>query len=107
MPVRVFVPQRTLGYHEGAAQRLGAALGRVMLVSLEPRSRVYSHVDRGAYYAVRDRLHLVLSAASRSLLCVGGRCAEFRVSDRLYGAIPRSPQWRHPMFALMEPLRHC
>ena len=29
------------------------------------------------------------------------------VGDRLYGAIPCSPIWSHPMFGLMEPLRHC
>jgi hypothetical protein len=41
-------------------------LGRAMLVRLKPMGRVYPHVDKGAYYAVRDRYHLVIQSKGGS-----------------------------------------
>lgn len=46
-------------------------LGRAKLVNLPAGRRVYPHVDRGAYYAVRNRLHLVLRSTSGSWLKAG------------------------------------
>ncbi len=45
-----------------------ALLSRAKIVCLPAGRRVYSHIDRGAYYAVRDRYHLVLRSAKGSWL---------------------------------------
>ena len=58
----------TLAFCEGVAAAWGATLGRATLVSLQPRSRVFPHVDAGAYYRIRDRLHLVLRSPGGSPL---------------------------------------
>ena len=59
---------QTLNYCESVARELNGQLGRVALVALQPRSRVYPHVDVGEYYRIRDRLHLVLRSAEGSPL---------------------------------------
>lgn len=48
-----------------------ADLGRAKIVRMEPHGRVYPHVDRGDYYAPRDRLHLVVRSPLGSRLCAG------------------------------------
>ncbi len=58
----------TLAFCERLSKQWGASLGRVTLVTLLPRSRVYPHIDAGAYYRVRDRLHLVLKSSEGSPL---------------------------------------
>ena len=50
-------------------------LGRVTLVTLLPKSKVYPHTDFGDYYAVRDRYHLVLDSPSGSRLTAGNETA--------------------------------
>ena len=62
---------RTLAYCESLADGLGGTLGRATLVALMPHSRVFPHVDVGAYYRIRDRLHLVLRSAGGSPLTAG------------------------------------
>ena len=62
---------RALAYCENTARDLGAELGRATLVALLPRCKVYPHVDAGAYYRVRDRLHLVLKSSQGSPLSAG------------------------------------
>ena len=47
---------------EGFAQQLGGTLGRAKIVNLPPGRRVLAHVDRGDYYARRDRFHLVIES---------------------------------------------
>jgi aspartyl/asparaginyl beta-hydroxylase (cupin superfamily) len=47
---------------EGFARRLGGTLGRAKIVNLPPGRRVLAHVDRGDYYARRDRYHLVVES---------------------------------------------
>ena len=59
---------RTLAFCEGVAAASGATLGRAALVSLQPGSRVYPHIDVGDYYRIRDRLHLVLRSPGGSPL---------------------------------------
>ncbi|MEM9451394.1 MAG: aspartyl/asparaginyl beta-hydroxylase domain-containing protein [Cyanobacteria bacterium P01_E01_bin.6] len=46
-------------------------LGRVTVVRLAPRGRVYRHIDHGDYYRLRDRYHLVLDSPEGSLLGAG------------------------------------
>lgn len=38
-------------------------MGRAKIVSLPPGNKVYPHVDRGEYYRVRNRYHLILQSA--------------------------------------------
>ena len=53
------------------ARSQGAQLGRAKLVMLPAGRRVYPHVDRGDYYRVRDRYHLVLKSTAGSWLRAG------------------------------------
>ena len=62
---------RTLAYCESVAREQGGALGRATLVALLPKSRVFPHVDMGAYYRSRDRFHLVLTSPAGSRLTAG------------------------------------
>jgi hypothetical protein len=50
------------------AEAQDAVLGRAKIVCLPAGRRVYPHIDRGDYYAVRDRFHLVLRSARGSWL---------------------------------------
>ncbi|EAP90254.1 hypothetical protein OA2633_08569 [Oceanicaulis sp. HTCC2633] len=50
------------------AEEQGGELSRAKLVSLPPGHRVYPHIDRGEYYALRNRYHLVLQAGAGSWL---------------------------------------
>jgi Aspartyl/Asparaginyl beta-hydroxylase len=43
------------------------------IVKLEARGQVYMHVDRGLYYLVRDRYHLVLQSVLGSKMQCGGQ----------------------------------
>ena len=58
----------TIAWCEAFAQSIGGRLGRATLVSLQPQGRVYPHVDGGAYYARRDRYHLVVDSPDGSPL---------------------------------------
>ena len=53
------------------AARQGAELGRAKLVMLPAGRRVYPHIDRGEYYRVRDRYHLVIRSTAGSWLRAG------------------------------------
>ena len=59
---------RTLAFCQSIADEWGATLGRATLVALLPKSRVFPHIDTGAYYQIRDRLHLVLKSLEGSPL---------------------------------------
>ncbi len=56
---------------QSAADELGGLPGRAKIVNLAPGKRVYPHVDRGAYYLVHARFHLVLRSTHGSMLRVG------------------------------------
>ncbi|MFK8182057.1 MAG: aspartyl/asparaginyl beta-hydroxylase domain-containing protein [Phormidesmis sp.] len=51
-------------------QRKGE-LGRATIVRLAPKGRVYRHIDKGDYYRIRDRYHLVLHSPAGSMLGAG------------------------------------
>ena len=61
----------TMAFVETLAGRLRGRLGRAALVRLRPHGRVYEHVDRGLYYQLRDRYHLVLKSPVGSRLRAG------------------------------------
>lgn len=50
------------------AQDLNSRLSRAKIVCLPAGRRVYPHIDRGEYYAVRNRYHLVLRSTLGSWL---------------------------------------
>jgi hypothetical protein len=62
---------RILGWTENVATSVGGELGRVTVVRLAPHGKVYRHIDRGEYYRVRDRYHLVLKSPMGSILGAG------------------------------------
>ena len=72
---------RTLAWCEDVAGELGGELGRATLVTLLPRSRVFPHVDAGAYYRIRDRLHLVLRSPGGSPLTAGDETVVMREGE--------------------------
>lgn len=53
------------------AAALGAQTGRAKIVSLPAGRRVYPHIDRGQYYRLHDRYHLVLKSTLGSWLKAG------------------------------------
>jgi hypothetical protein len=58
-----------------------AELGRAKIVRMGPHTRVYPHVDRGAYYALRDRLHLVVKSPLGSRLCAADEEVRMREGE--------------------------
>ena len=72
---------RALAFCERIARELDATLGRATLVALLPGCRVYPHVDAGAYYRVRDRLHLVLKSSQGSPLSAGDETVVMRPGE--------------------------
>jgi aspartyl/asparaginyl beta-hydroxylase len=50
---------------EKFAKEWDGELSRAKLVLLPPGHRVYAHIDRGEYYWVRDRFHLVLQTGDQ------------------------------------------
>jgi hypothetical protein len=64
---------------EAIAERLDARMGRAKLVLLPPGRRVYPHIDRGTYYRLHDRYHLVLQSPDGSFLKSGGE--EVRMAE--------------------------
>ena len=53
------------------AAKLNGELSRAKVVKLEPGHRVYPHIDRGDYYRVRNRYHLVLRSDAGNYLRAG------------------------------------
>ncbi len=53
------------------AREENALLSRAKIVCLPAGKKVYPHIDRGDYYAVRDRYHLVLRSTRGSWLKAG------------------------------------
>jgi hypothetical protein len=56
---------------QSVAEDLDCDLGRAKLVALPAGRRVYPHIDRGRYYQLHDRYHLVLRSPLGSWLRAG------------------------------------
>lgn len=56
---------------QSVAEDLDCDLGRAKLVALPAGRRVYPHIDRGRYYQLHDRYHLVLRSSLGSWLRAG------------------------------------
>ncbi len=61
------------------AQTEKSLLSRAKIVCLPAGRRVYPHIDRGEYYAVRNRYHLVLKSSHGSWLKAGDE--EIRMNE--------------------------
>ncbi len=91
------------------AASIDGELGRATIVRLEPRGRVYRHIDRGAYYQRRDRYHLVLQSAAGSLLGAGEEWIAMQEGElwwfdnkQPHEAINQSDDWRiHLIFDVL------
>jgi hypothetical protein len=66
---------------EDVALAQAGLLGRAKIVCLPAGRRVYPHVDRGAYYRVRDRYHLVLRSTAGSWLKSGDEEVRMREGE--------------------------
>ena len=66
---------------ESFAAEQDAELGRAKIVRLMPGRQVYPHVDRGEYYRLRDRYHLVLQSSAGSYLKSGNEEVRMRTGE--------------------------
>ncbi len=72
---------QTLQLCERIARQQRARLGRVALVTLLPQSRVYPHIDHGAYYRIRGRYHVVVKSAQGSPVTAGDETIVMREGE--------------------------
>ena len=72
---------RALAFCEEIAGLQEGELGRATLVALQPRGWVRPHIDKGAYYRIRDRFHLVLRSRDGSPLTSGGETVVMREGE--------------------------
>jgi hypothetical protein len=72
---------KTLEWVENLAAEQGARMARVTLVKLQPKGRVYPHIDHDEYYRIRDRYHLVLRSKDGSPLTTEGETAVMREGE--------------------------
>ncbi|MFQ5756974.1 MAG: aspartyl/asparaginyl beta-hydroxylase domain-containing protein [Acidiferrobacterales bacterium] len=70
-----------IGFITTFAAERNAELGRAKLVKLGPGCRVYPHIDRGEYYRLRDRYHLVLRSANGSYLKSGDEAVRMKEGE--------------------------
>ncbi|MEO1014802.1 MAG: aspartyl/asparaginyl beta-hydroxylase domain-containing protein [Pseudomonadota bacterium] len=56
-------------------------LGRAKIVQLPAGGRVYPHIDRGEYYHLRDRYHLVLKSSLGSWMKAGDEETRMRAGE--------------------------
>jgi hypothetical protein len=70
-----------MNFLEGFAAVQHAQLQRVLLVRLMPGGRVYPHIDRGSYYARRDRYHFVIVSPAGSRLFSGDEVVTMRPGE--------------------------
>lgn len=63
------------------AAECDAELGRAKIVNLPGGCHVYPHIDRGEYYQIRDRYHLILSSDNGSYLKSGDEAVKMRTGE--------------------------
>ena len=64
---------------EQVSEEERSLLSRAKIVCLPAGRRIYPHIDRGEYYSVRNRFHLVLRSSKGSWLRTGGE--EIRMQE--------------------------
>lgn len=63
------------------ANRLDADLSRARIVCLPAGNTVYPHIDRGAYYRLRGRYHMVLKSSAGSWMKAGDEEVRMREGE--------------------------
>lgn len=83
------------------AEKMGASLSRATIVRLQPRGNVYLHIDSGAYYHIRKRMHFVVQSKEGSILMSGGEIIRMQEGElwwfdnrQHHQAINNSDDWR-------------
>ncbi len=66
---------------EDTSLALASLMGRAKIVCLPAGQRVYPHIDRGEYYRVRNRYHLVLRSTAGSWLKSGAEEVRMREGE--------------------------
>jgi len=72
---------RVMQWVEAFAREQGAQLSRVLLAKLQPQGQVYRHHDRGEYYRIRDRYHVVLWSLLGSPMTCGDETVVMRQGE--------------------------
>ena len=96
------------------AEYLSCSPGRAKIVCLPPGTHVYPHVDRGEYYRLHARFHLVLRSNNGSMLRAGDETRRLGVGElwwfdnkQVHEAWNDGPENRiHLIFDLL-PHTHC
>ncbi len=100
---------KALAFMQNFAREMNAELSRATIVRLKPKSQVYSHVDIGSYYFIRDRYHLVLRSPAGSVLKSGDEEVRMQEGElwwfnnkQYHEAFNESDEWRiHYIFDLL------
>lgn len=71
----------TVAFIEAFAAEQRGTPGRARFASLPPGKTVLPHIDRGEYYRLRDRYHLVIRSEQGSLLNAGGESVRMREGE--------------------------
>ena len=103
---------KVFSWVKGFAKSIGGELGRVTIVRLAAHGRVYRHIDRGAYYQLRDRYHLVLHSPAGSLLGAGEEWVRMKPGElwwfdnkKPHEAINEADDWR--IHLIFDVLNNC
>jgi aspartyl/asparaginyl beta-hydroxylase (cupin superfamily) len=72
---------RARAFITDVATELDADLSRAKIVCLPAGRKVYPHVDRGAYYRLRGRYHLVLKSSAGSWMRAGDEEVRMREGE--------------------------
>ena len=72
---------RVVDFAQSFAREQNGVLGKLAIVQLNPHSKVYSHIDEGEYYLIRDRYHLVIQSPYGSEMFCGGEEVTFREGE--------------------------
>lgn len=72
---------RARAFLQLVAEETDSLLSRAKIVLLPPERRVYPHVDRGDYYRLRNRYHLILQSAAGSWMRSGDEEVRMRTGE--------------------------
>jgi len=102
----------TVALLESLASDLGGHLGRAKFARLPPGARVLPHVDRGEYYAFRDRYHLVVDSDGESVLTAGDEEVRMHTGElwwfdnkKIHSAWNRSDRHRIHLVFDLQPIQ--
>jgi len=100
---------RALAFMTEFAREMNCQLSRATIVRLKPQSQVFRHIDKGSYYFLRDRFHLVLQSPTGSVLMSGGERVRMQEGElwwfdnkQYHESYNESGDWRiHYIFDLL------